>query len=81
MIHLHMQNAEWSVWTDCQEGDSKTGRCIGLSMSRTAALREAKIELQADLGQVFQMLRASIKADRINAKAEDISHQSATEIL
>jgi hypothetical protein len=69
MISIFQKDSAWVVMTHGVSAD-KPGHCIGLGATRTEALREAKIELQGDLGQIFQMLRASIKADRENAQAE-----------
>ena len=55
-IHTFVEDGDVAVWTDTEDGEHYTGRCIGYGETLAAALEDARAELQADLAAVEALL-------------------------
>ncbi len=55
MIHIfHEKEGDWSVWTDCEPGHYRSGRCVGTAKDKFEALQEASLELEKDISMLMR---------------------------
>lgn len=58
MIHIFKeQNGTYQVWSDCEPGEHKLGRCVACALHPHAALIEARKEVMADLQQIETFIK------------------------
>lgn len=53
MIHIFKeQDGQWSVWTDCEAGEHKLGRCLAIGEDKQTVLAQAVKELESDIEMI-----------------------------